>query len=435
MFLKRVQIGLLHLAAAITLVPINSTLNRIMIYDLAISATVVALLVSLPYLFSPIQVAIGAFSDNRPLFGYRRTPYIVAGLILCVIGVMASPYLAFSIQEHNWLGILLSILVFGAWGMGFNFATVAYFALATEISGEKGRSATIATMFTMMILGIIATSIFLSRMLDPYSVEALHRAFNLVGGFALALTFLGVFGLEERSIAAPKNTENYSWQEMFGAIVENPQAARFFVYLVLLLTAILGQDILLEPYAAQAFNMPISQTTRITSIWGGSFLLAMMFAGIIERRIGKLQVSRLSAYGAISSFALIILSGFLGGSALFYVGVVFLGFATGFSTVSNLSLMLDMTTAERVGLFVGAWGMASALARLAGNMMSGLLRDGVNLLSTTPELAYQAVFLVQILMLVGSLVILSQVDVNIFLKRARSATESYVERASLIGDV
>ena len=82
MFLKRLQLGLIHVAVAMTLVPINSTLNRVMIKELAISATVVAILASLPYLFSPIQVAIGAYSDRHPIFGLRRTPYILAGLVL-----------------------------------------------------------------------------------------------------------------------------------------------------------------------------------------------------------------------------------------------------------------------------------------------------------------------------------------------------------------
>ena len=60
MTLKRIQLGLIHVAGhEITLVPINSTLNRIMIKELALSAFLVAVLVSLPYLFSPIQVAIG----------------------------------------------------------------------------------------------------------------------------------------------------------------------------------------------------------------------------------------------------------------------------------------------------------------------------------------------------------------------------------------
>ena len=89
MFWKRVQIGLIHVAVAMTLVPINSTLNRVMIKELAFAATLVAVLASLPYLFSPIQVAIGSFSDRHPILGYRRTPYILIGLLLCVFGVIA----------------------------------------------------------------------------------------------------------------------------------------------------------------------------------------------------------------------------------------------------------------------------------------------------------------------------------------------------------
>jgi BCD family chlorophyll transporter-like MFS transporter len=51
MFFKRVQLGLIHVAVAMTLVPINSTLNRVMIKELAISAALVAFLASLPFYF------------------------------------------------------------------------------------------------------------------------------------------------------------------------------------------------------------------------------------------------------------------------------------------------------------------------------------------------------------------------------------------------
>ena len=54
MLRKRLQLGLIHLAVAMTLVPINSTLNRVMIKELGIAATVVAILAILPYLFSPL---------------------------------------------------------------------------------------------------------------------------------------------------------------------------------------------------------------------------------------------------------------------------------------------------------------------------------------------------------------------------------------------
>ena len=96
-----------------------------MIKELAISAALVAVLASLPYLFSPIQVAIGSFSDRFPLFGFRRTPYILAGFLLCVLGMVVLPHIAFLIAERWWEGLFLSILAFGAWGMGYNLATVS----------------------------------------------------------------------------------------------------------------------------------------------------------------------------------------------------------------------------------------------------------------------------------------------------------------------
>ena len=146
MLIKRIQLGLIHVAVAMTLVPINSTLNRVMIKELALSATLVALLASLPYLFSPIQVIIGSFADRHPLWGWRRTPYILFGLALCVLGVVLSPLAAFVIADDRWVGLAFGVFAFGAWGMGFNFATVSYLSLASELSGESGRGKTIATM-------------------------------------------------------------------------------------------------------------------------------------------------------------------------------------------------------------------------------------------------------------------------------------------------
>src|SRR3972149_3715268 len=147
MFLKRFQLGLIHVAVAMTLVPINSTLNRVMIKELALSATLVALPASLPFLFSPIQVAIGSYSDRHPVFGLRRTPYIVAGLMLCAAGVIAAPYAAFLMADHFASGVLAGLAAFGAWGMGYNLSSVSYLSLASELSGEKGRGKTIAIMW------------------------------------------------------------------------------------------------------------------------------------------------------------------------------------------------------------------------------------------------------------------------------------------------
>jgi BCD family chlorophyll transporter-like MFS transporter len=432
MFHKRIQLGLIHMAIAMTLVPINSTLNRVMIKDLAISATLVAVLASIPYLISPIQVAIGSYADRHAIWGYRRTPYIALGLVLCVSGVILSPYSAYLIAEKNWVGWAVGLFAFGAWGMGYNLAAVSYMSLASEISGEKGRSRTIAIMFIMMIVGIILTSIALSRMLEFYSPQVLIHAFWVVGLVALVLGMLGLVRLETPQAQKTfRADENYTWTVMFHVVVGNQQVKRFFIYLIILLAAILGQDILLEPFAAEAFSMPVRATTRITSIWGTCFLVAMVTAGILEGKIPKLTLARIGGWSAFIGFALITTSGILSLSAVFYIGLVVLGMGTGLSTVSNLSLMLDMTTAGKVGLYIGIWGMANAISRLLGYVIGGALRDALNRILQDPVLAYVAVFMAMALLMLVSLGILSGIDVGVFKKQANHPY-SVLERASLV---
>jgi len=434
MLRKRLQLGLLHVAVAMTLVPINSTLNRVMIKDLAISATLVAALASLPYLFSPIQMAIGSFSDRNPIFGLRRTPFILLGLLLCVVGVVVAPQVAYLLSRNFWLGIGAGLLAFGAWGMGYNFAAVSYLSLASELSGEKGRSRTIAVMFTMMIVAIIATSISLSHMLAEYNPEALNQAFLAVGLAALSLGLLGAIKLEPRHAGADAPVEERrSWGSMFRALTGNKQATRFFWYLMLLLVAILGQDVLLEPYGAEAFGLSVQATTRITSIWGTTFLLSLTAGGALENRVSKLTQARVGAWSGVVSFALIVAGGAMGSLNVFYLGVVLLGLATGLATVSNLSLMLDMTVGSQVGLFVGMWGIANAASRLLGNVLGGAVRDGVTQVTGNAVGGYAVVFVIEALLLLASLALLRQIDVGQFRQMAE-ASLPYAERAALAGE-
>ncbi len=429
MLRKRLQLGLIHAAVAMTLVPINSTLNRVMIKELGIAATVVALLAILPYLFAPLQVAIGSLSDRHPILGFRRSPYILLGLILCVAGVVVSPQVAFLIAEQPALGYLAAALAFGAWGMGYNLSAVSYLSLASELSGEHGRGKTIATMWFMMIVSIIFTAIAISRLVEPYSPEALQTAFWEVGLVALGLGLLGLIRLESRRQAAGSGGENYSFREMAAAILKSRQATTFFWYLTLLLAAILGQDVLLEPFAAEAFGMTVQQTTRITSIWGVAVLLTILLAGALERRAPHKLAAQVGNLTALGGFLFILASGMTGSTGIFYSGVVLLGAGTGLSTVANLALMFDLTIPGYVGLFIGAWGVSTALSRLTGTLMAGIVRDGVTFLAGDVLLGYLVVFGIEAAMLAVAAILLLGINAQKFHQQVE--TPSAAERAAL----
>jgi BCD family chlorophyll transporter-like MFS transporter len=417
-----------------TLVPINSTLNRVMIFDLGISKTLFTLLAIFPYLLSPIQVAIGSFSDRHPILGYRRSPYILAGLLLCVLGVAVSPQVALLISQNFTLGILAGVLAFGAWGMGYNLSAVSYLSLASELSGEKGRGKTIATMFTLMVIGLIATGISLSRLVPTFDPATLERAFLIVAASALTLGLIGLFKLEPHVSlsSSPIKADTYTVKQMTAAITENRVAKIFFVYLLLLLAAILGQDVLLEPFAAQAFGMSLAQTSRIVSITNSFTLIAFIIAGILDGRIKKKYVAQMGNLGALLGFITIVISGFTASTSAFYIGITLLGFGTGISTIANLSLMFDLTVPEKVGLYIGAWGFSNGLSRLVGLLMAGVVADVATQVTGDALHGYLVVFGIEALMLFIAAIMLYRIDVAAFQKKAHEP--AFVDKVAAVAD-
>jgi BCD family chlorophyll transporter-like MFS transporter len=320
--------------------------------------------------------------------------------------------------------------------MGFNLATVSYFSLASELSGEQGRSKTTAVMFFIMIVSIIGTAATLSGLLENYTPDILQGSFMTVALIALAMGLLGLVGLEKRNSKPETAEERYSLKTVYQEVRANPQVALFFLYLMLMLAAVLGQDVLLEPFAARAFGLPVNVTTRITSIWGTFYLVSLAIAGMLDGRVSKLTIARIASWLGAISFLMVALSGFVGGESLFYLGVVLLGIATGPATVSNLSLMLDMTIPGKVGLFIGAWGSASAFARLLGSAVTAVFRDAARLAPDSAVIGYAAGFILLGLFLVASLTILRQIDVTAFQKGVKSPpTQSVLERAALAGEL
>ena len=227
-------------------------------------------------------------------------------------------------------------------------------------------------------------------------------------------------------------SNNYTIKQMSDAILGNPIARVFFVYLLLLLAAILGQDVLLEPYAAEAFGLTVQQTTRITSMWGTFVLVAILIAGALEGRVAKKTLAQIGNLGALAGFIVIVASGFILSKSVFYTGVTFLGLGTGLSTVANLSLMFDLTAPGMVGLYIGAWGFSNALSRLTGTLLGGVMRDVVTQVSGQALSGYLVVFGIEAGMLLVAALMLSRIDVAAFHKQI--AEPSFVEKIALAAE-
>jgi BCD family chlorophyll transporter-like MFS transporter len=422
-FAQIIRLSAIHVAVALTLLPIDSTLNRIMISELGIPASLVALLIAVPYVLSPMQMWIGALGERYPLWGWRRSPYIVLGLVLCASGSALAPQAAFGIYDGVWWGIPLGFVAFGAWGFGFNFATVSYLSLATELSGSQQRARVVGVMWFVLIISMIIGGIAFARSIEPYTHERLIVAFEQMSLLALVIGLLGVIGLEPRHTQVDETEARMSWGQTWQFVSDNPQAKQFFVYLIMLLIAILGQDVILEPYAADIFGVSPANTTRYTSIWGGALLIGLLVTNRLVQWRGVKWVAGFSSLVAASGLLVIVAAGLVNRVELLIPGLVIFGFGAGISTASNLSLMLDMTIAGRVGIFIGAWGVADALARLGGTLLSGIVRDVVTYGLQSRLGGYVTVFVIEAVLLVASIWLLRGIQTTQFQHQALKTSE------------
>ncbi len=431
MWKKYLQLGLLHTAVALLTLPVDDNLNRVMNVELGLPLTLVTVLVSLPYLAAPLQVGFGAWADRHPIAGRRRTPYVALGLVICAAGVTLLPVALLLVGGNPGIG--LAVIGFLLWGIGYNVSTVAYFSLASELFGERLRSRAVAVMYFVMLVSVIIGGIAFSRLVSgiPDTAEALAvpltRAIWIVVGVALGLGALGLVGLEPRELGARIRAEaTPRLTQLWSLIAGDARARRFFLYLFLLLVAILGQDAILEPFGGQVLGMPLAETARLRSVYGVCFLAALAIPTVLERFLSKRRVAQTAAVLGAAAFALLMASSLSASRSVFYSGLVLLGLAIGVSTVTNHSFMLDMTTAVDTGLYIGAWGLSVSMARLFGGVVNGIVRDLVGTATQSAELSFAAVFGLQFLFILGSLIVLAGLP-QLALTDTR-ANEGLVER-------
>ena len=113
-----VRLGLVQSALGAIVVLTTSTLNRIMVVEVALPAAVPGILIALHYSMQIFRPRMGFGSDA----GGRRTPFIVDGMaILAVGGILAAAAIALMI-EHTFLGIAAAVVAFLMIGLGVGAA-------------------------------------------------------------------------------------------------------------------------------------------------------------------------------------------------------------------------------------------------------------------------------------------------------------------------
>jgi BCD family chlorophyll transporter-like MFS transporter len=188
------------------------------------------------------------------------------------------------------------------------------------------------------------------------------------------------------------------------------------------------QEAVLEPYGGEVFRMPVSETTKLNAYWGLGTLIGISSTGfLIVPRLGKQKTTKLGCLLVAACFVLIILSGFSQNQKLLQGALFLFGLASGVTTTGAISLMLDLTAAETAGTFIGAWGLAQAMARALATVTGGAVLDVGKKLFTNPVLSYGLVFALQSVGMVLAVWFLSRVNVAEFRTDAKNAIATVLQ--------
>jgi BCD family chlorophyll transporter-like MFS transporter len=394
-------------------------LNRVMFAEIGLPATLIGFLLAIPSLISPVRLWLGYLSDSRPILGRRRLPYILSGMALATVGVLCGTLGTLWIPSSFAWGVLIAVISFLAYGMGKNAMATAFQALIADVFSEQQRPRATAMLQSAFIFGIIGGSVGLGRLVDPYSPSRLVFVVVGVGVVAIILSVLGCLGVEPTGQAVEAISRRVR-QVPFGPTLrltfQNPQVRLFFLFVGTLLLATLSQDIFLEPYGAKLFNMSVGQTARLNMYWGIGTLGSLMLCGMyLVNRLGRKRVAGVGLIIVAVTFAGLIITGGIRQQGVFIGLVLLLGIGSGISASGALTLMVDFTTPEQAGLLMGVWTIAHQLAEVVGNILGGVLVDGVFALSGSYFAAFGAVFGLEIIAALAGLALLSRISVSAFL--------------------
>jgi BCD family chlorophyll transporter-like MFS transporter len=168
--------------------------------------------------------------------------------------------------------------------------------------------------------------------------------------------------------------------------------------------------------------MPISETTQLNAFFGMGTLIGIASTGfLVVPRLGKQNTTKLGCVCAAVCLGLIIMAGFTEKPEMLMGSLLLYGLASGIITTGAISLMLDLTAAETAGTFIGAWGLAQAIARGLSTLAGGAVLDLGRLLFGVPVLSYALVFATQAVGMILAVVLLRRVNIHEFRENAKDA--------------
>jgi len=383
---RLLRLSLFQVSVGMAAVMLLGTLNRVMIVELGLAASVVATMVALPVLVAPFRALLGHRSDtHRSAIGWKRVPYLWFGSLWQFGGLAIMPFalLVLSGQQvvgPEWAGPVLAALAFLMTGLGMHMTQTAGLALATDLADDATRPRVVALLYVAFLLGMALSAVAIGALLADFGP---FRLIRVVQGAAVVTLALNLVALWKQESLRPMSRDEREaprprFRDAWADLAAGGQAGRLLAVVVMGTLAFTMQDVLLEPYGGEVLGLSVAATTTLTALWAAGGLIGFWLAA--RWLAAGLDPYRMAARGlliGLPGFAAVIFADPLGVAAIFFAGAALIGLGTGLFAVATLTAAMTMPVAGQAGrgLALGAWGAAQATAAGLGVLAGGALRD------------------------------------------------------------
>ncbi len=415
-----IRLGLVQTSLGAIVVLTTSTINRVMVVELALPAMVPGALVALHYAVQVLRPYWGHGADT----GGRLTPWIVGGMAALALGGVGAAVATALMASSFLAGLLLATLSFLLIGIGVGASGTSLLVLLSKRVADHRRPAAATVVWVMMIAGFIITAGTAGHFLDPFSTGRLVLVTAAVSAIAMIVTLFAVAGVEGQDSVSQTETlisGDRSAAAFRAAMVEvwsEPQSRLFAIFIFLSMIAYSAQDLILEPFAGAVFGFTPGQSTKLAGVQHGGVLAGMILVALgTSWKGGRIAgSSRLWTVGGCLASAVMLfglsMAAFVGPEFPFRVVVFCLGVANGAFAVSAIGAMMRLVSkghASREGVRMGMWGAAQGIAFGIGGFLGTAAVDLARLLTANPVHAYASVFAAEGLLFILSAVLADRV--------------------------
>lgn len=365
------------------------TLNRVMIVELDVPASIVGVMLAMPLVFAPLRALIGFRSDNyqSPL-GWRRVPFVWKGSLAQFGGFSIMPFALLVLAGEGmsgnlspWVGQFAAAIAFLLVGAGVHTVQTAGLALATDLTPPESHPRVVGLMYVMLLVGMMISALVFGTVLMDFSPGRLVRVIQTAALMTLVLNVVAVWKQEARRPQRGPQTvaPDPSFRDAWLKFCEGDQAIRRLAIVGLGTMAFGMADILLEPFGGHVLNLTVSATTLLTALFAGGGLIGFATASkVLNDGADAYAIARMGSLVGLPAFVMVMAAAPLQMPWLFVIGNFLIGFGGALFGHATLTASMNRAPKEQIGLALGAWGAVQATAAGIGVALSGIIRDAVN---------------------------------------------------------